>query len=90
MNTLPMVIAVGAVIDFKAKHPNAMDDEVMQHVVCSIKLPGPAGAMAIAGANKALKFLGKNPKASKKEVMQAVVNESNEIARNVSFEEDFD
>ena len=90
VDKLPLIMAVGAVLDFKAKHPNAIDDEVMQHVVLNIHGQGQAGAVAIAGANSALKFLRRNPKATKKEIMQAVMDQSNELAGNISAEEDFE
>jgi len=88
MDTLPMIVAVGAVIDFKAKNPGALDEEVIAHVLRHIPGHGDSHVAAIAGANKALKFLRQNPKANKKEVMQHVMDESAGIFAGINIEED--
>ena len=83
MDKLPMIMAVGAVIDFKAKNPGCLDDEAMQHVMRTVKGSGEAKVVAIAGATSALKVLRKNPRATKKEVMQAVMDESDTIVSQI-------
>jgi hypothetical protein len=90
VDKLPLVMAVGAVLDFKIKHPDAMDEEIIQHVVSNVQGYGDSKVVGIAGANLALKYLGKNPKASKKDVMQFVMDKSDEIAGSVSAEEEYE
>jgi hypothetical protein len=85
MNKLPMIMAVGAVIDYISKNPGAIPEEVMPHVLNTLGRTGKDEdrRAAIAGANSALKFLRKNPKASKKEVMQHVMDESDILSSQI-------
>jgi len=90
MDKLPMIIAVGAVIDYKIENPNCLDEEALQHVMRTVRSGGEAKVVAIAGANSALKFLRKNPRATKKEVMQAIMDESDEIAGRIISDTEYE
>lgn len=90
VDKLPLVMAIGAVLDFKAKHPNSMDEEAISHVVSNVPGQGDAKVIAIAGATYALKFMRKNPKATKKEIMQLVMDHSDELAGNVAADSEFE
>ena len=79
-----MMIAASKALEYKKQNPSAIIEEVMQHIINSINVERDAKIAAIASANKAIKY--KEQAMKDKEIMQKIMNESDQILREIEAE----
>jgi len=80
---LEMITAASSALDYIKKNPNADSEQVMKHIIRSIKAEGEAKIAGIAAANHIVKFKEKNHKATQKQVMQELSNSMGEILKSI-------
>ena len=78
---LVMTVAGSAAMSYKKKKPAADTDEILSHVMKAVF--SEEKVFGIAAANYVIEYLKKHPHATEKEVMQNLVNESNEIINSI-------
>jgi len=82
---IAMMTATSKAIDYKRINPKADHEEVLQFIMKDLKAKGQEKIGAVAAASKALKYL-EDPSLSNKQIMQKVMNESEEILMTMAIE----
>ena len=78
-----MMTAAGKALDFKKLKPDADVEQITQHLMATIKSQKQAIIAGIAAAIRAVNYKERNPRMSDKEIMQKIMNETNEILENI-------
>ena len=84
---LAMINAADVVLKYKKQKPEADVEEIIKHVMKSLKVKGKSKIYSIAAANYALKYKEKKPWVKDKEIMQKIMNESGEIIKSIENSE---
>ncbi len=82
---IAMMIAASKALDYKKINPKADSEEVLQFIMKELKAKGQEKIGAMAAATKALNYLD-DSSLSHKQIMQKVMNDSEEILMTMSLE----
>jgi len=85
---LAMITAASSALDYLKKNPNADSEQVMKHIIRSIKAEGEAKIAGIAAANHVVKFKEKNSEATQKQVMQELSNSMRSILKSIEKQDE--
>jgi len=76
---LAIVVGISKALEYKAQNPRADMEDILQHVMKSIKAKGDAKLAALAAATRAIKYREKLPAEKGKKIMQLALDKTDEI-----------
>lgn len=82
-----IIVAAWQALEYKKKKPGSDIDEIMQYVTMNVEANDEAKKGVIVGVSRAMKYWDKNPKLQDKEIIQRVMDDINEIVKNIREEE---
>lgn len=83
---LAMMVTALAALDYLKLKPTADVESVMRHIIEKVHADNDAKIAGIAAANFVIKYVQQNPGLSQKQVMQQLVNSTNEILDSIENE----
>ncbi len=82
---IAMMTAASKALSYRKLNPKADTEEIMQFIMTDLKMKGQEKIGAMAAASKALKYQ-EEAKMSDKQIMQEVMNETEDILMTMSLD----
>jgi hypothetical protein len=82
---IAMMTAASKALSYKKLNPKADMEEILQFIMTELKMKGQEKIGAMAAASKALKYQ-EDAKMTDKQIMQKVMNESEDILMTMSLD----
>jgi len=83
-----MVNAASLALEYKAKHPSALEEEILKYVLNYLEVKPELKIVSVASANEVLKIQKMSKTLSDKEIMQAFMNNLPKLVASLVEEEE--
>lgn len=83
-----VIAAANLALSYKKQKPNADNEEVFKHVIKMLKLKKEIKIHSMAGVSFVLKYLESKPRATEREIMQKLANETPNILNSIDTQEE--
>ena len=84
---LVMITAASSALDYLKKSPNADSETVLKHVMRNMDAEGEAKIAGIAAANHVIKLKERNSRATTKQILQDLANNTDLILSSIKNEQ---
>ena len=83
-----VIVAANLALSYKKQKPTADTEEIFSYAMRNLKIKKEIKIPSMAGVNFVLKYLESNPKATEREIMQKLTNETSSILNSIETQED--